>query len=542
MFIARKLLVLLLLMSLAIVACSEEDSDSNNGGGFSEDETLRIVSGSENEALEPILQRFARENNVSIQIDYLGSLDIRLMLEEQGASMEYDAVWPANSLWLTLGDTQNVLKHEQSIMRSPVVLGIKTSVAQDLGWIDVDVTVDDILSAAEDRNLRLMMTSATQSNSGASAYFGYLYALSGTEGILTSEDLNDPTLAEKIRRILSTIDRSSGSSGWLKELYLEEYENFDGMVNYEALVIEMNRELIARGDEPLYAIYPVDGLAIADSPLAFVDKGSDAKEKIFLDLQTYLLSDPVRQEILDLGRRATDVGIRLDPDQVDPSVFNQEWGIDVTRVIQPIDFPAPQVITEALNLYQTAFRKPSFTIYCLDYSGSMRGQGEAQLEEAMSVLLDQDLAQRYLLQASPRDITIVIPFNSGIIATWPRVIGNDRRELTQLMQRIISRSPDGGTNIYAPVAYALRLMEEETLEGYFPAIILMSDGESNEGSIAEIEQAIADTGLDNVPVFGITFGAASEAQLNEIAILTSGRVYDGTTDLITAFRKAKGNN
>ena len=33
------------------------------------------------------------------------------------------------------------------------------------------------------------------------------------------------------------------------------------MVNYESVVIETNQELLKEGREPLYAIYPVDGLA-----------------------------------------------------------------------------------------------------------------------------------------------------------------------------------------------------------------------------------------------------------------------------------------
>lgn len=38
------------------------------------------------------------------------------------------------------------------------------------------------------------------------------------------------------------------------------------MVNYECLVIQANQELEAQGREPLYVVYPTDGLTIADSP------------------------------------------------------------------------------------------------------------------------------------------------------------------------------------------------------------------------------------------------------------------------------------
>ncbi|MGB0749873.1 MAG: substrate-binding domain-containing protein [Magnetospiraceae bacterium] len=77
---------------------------------------LVIVSGSENEALEPVIMDWANANKVSIAIKYLGSVDISLALES-GKSIPYDAVWPANSLWIELGDSQRVVKHEKSIFR-----------------------------------------------------------------------------------------------------------------------------------------------------------------------------------------------------------------------------------------------------------------------------------------------------------------------------------------------------------------------------------------------------------------------------------------
>ena len=98
-----------------------------------------------------------------------------------------DAVWPANSFWISLGDTHQQVKHAQSIMRTPVVFGVKKSVAARLGWIGKPVTVEQILQAAEAGKLRYMMTSATQSNSGASAYLGYLYAFAGRPEALTAK-------------------------------------------------------------------------------------------------------------------------------------------------------------------------------------------------------------------------------------------------------------------------------------------------------------------------------------------------------------------
>ena len=77
-------------------------------------------------------------------------------------------------------------------------------------------------------------------------------------------------------------------------MFLANYDNYDAMVNYEAVIIETDQQLVSQGKEPLYVVYPEDGLALADSPLGYVDKGDAAKEKLFTDLQQYLLSPPCR--------------------------------------------------------------------------------------------------------------------------------------------------------------------------------------------------------------------------------------------------------
>lgn len=233
-------LFMVLLILLPLCAC-----------GLSRDK-LRILSGSENEALEPIISQFERKNNVDVEMVYKGSVDI--MLELENGSSGYDAVWPANSLWISMGDKHHKVKHIESIMTSPVVFGIRESLAESLGFVGSKVSVKDILAAINNKELNFMMTSASQSNSGASAYIGFLYALLGNPETITVDDLKKPELKDAIRKLLSGINRSSGSSGWLKDLFLKG--DYNAMVNYEALIIETNIELIKMGREPLYIVYP----------------------------------------------------------------------------------------------------------------------------------------------------------------------------------------------------------------------------------------------------------------------------------------------
>lgn len=497
-------------------------------------EQFSIVSGSENKSLEPILKRFGDRHGIEIVIKYKGSVDIMLGLQQ--ADFPYDAVWPANSLWINIGDKKRKVRHLRSIMTSPVVFGIRKSLAGKLGFVGKKVYVKDILEAVIAGKLKFLMTSATQSNSGASAYVGFLYALLGNPEVLSMQDLTKPELKTRIRQLFSGINRSSGSSGWLKELFVKG--NYDAMVNYEAMIIEANKELVSQGKEPLYAVYPVDGIVMADSPFGWVKGEKKKKEETFLKIQQYLLSKEVQQEIVRHGRR---VGFGGVVEGADKSVFNPDWGIDASRIISPIKLPAPEVIYKALHLYQTEFRKPSFTVFCLDYSGSMQGRGYRQLKEAMGMLLSSQEAKRYLINPSSEDITCVIPFNNKLLAEW-KVEGNDPAKLQELLGRIRSLPPGGGTDIYSPAMKALQLLSSVDATRYIPAVILMTDGKSNVGRhFGDLESFWK--GLDkDIPVFSILFGAASKEQLHRIAELTRGRIFDGRHNLIKAFRKAKGYN
>ncbi|MCK6579856.1 MAG: VWA domain-containing protein [Anaerolineae bacterium] len=503
--------------------------------------TLRIVSGSENRPLEPIIQEWARSHNTTVEMTYQGSVDIARLLQNGGAS--FDGVWPANRLWIDFGDTQNIVRHDASIMRSPVILGVKRSIAESLGWLNRDVTLSNILTAAESDDLRFMMTSATQSNSGASFYFGALNAFAGSPEVVTGAHLEDSAVTEQVERILGEVDRSSGSSGFLKDLFLQQYDRFDAMVNYEAVIIETNQALLRSGREPLYAIYPVDGLTIADSPLGYIDRGEEAKEEAFLALQQHLLSETVQRQLLAQGRRTSLLGIDLS--SADRSVFRPEWGIDADRLLQPIRLPSREVIEQALNLYQIALRRPSCTIYVLDFSGSMAERGEADLKAAMRTLLNQSIAQQYFLQGHPGDVTQVILFNENIInqnelSRW-RVVGSDPEDLLHLSRQIEAVSSGGNTNIFDSTRLALEEMSRLRTPECLPAVILMTDGQDNSGDRSALERYV-DSRENDIPVFAIMFGSADSEQLDPIVARTYGRVFDGRSDLVTAFREAKGYN
>jgi Ca-activated chloride channel family protein len=76
---------------------------------------------------------------------------------------------------------------------------------------------------------------------------------------------------------------------------------------------------------------------------------------------------------------------------------------------------------------------------------------------------------------------------------------------------------------------------------HLPAIVIMTDGKS-QGTMSTFENAWRADGR-RVPVFGVTFGSdADRSQLDNLARLTGGRVFDGTKNLTDAFRALRGYN
>ncbi|HHC75135.1 MAG TPA: VWA domain-containing protein, partial [Thiothrix sp.] len=505
---------------------------------------LSIVSGSENKALQPIIEQWAKRENISVNITYQGSVDIYRLLQ-QGKQAPFDAVWPANHLWIELGDEKKVIKHEKSIMRSPVVLALKKPLAEQLGWVNADnVSLKNILDAAKQEKFRLAMTSATQSNSGASTYFGFLYAMAGYPDTLTPAHLEDSSVQEQVKQMLSTVNRSSGSSGWLKDAFVYHPERFDAMFNYEAMLIEANRVLEKTGAAPLCAIYPKDGLMVADSPLGFIDKGQAGKEALFLKLQTYLLSEKVQAEIGKTGRRTGLLG--TDIANNDSNVWKKTWCLDTERSIASIPIPEQKVIQQALNLYQTDLRKPSLTVWVLDVSGSMAGRGIDGLKQAMTTLLDSQQAQQHLLQAGKQDISYIIPFNEEVLAVW-EVKGNTLSAQQTALKHVQSLRAFGGTNLYQALLKALETLEpyadDGTLWHYLPAIVAMSDGRSlTDHYDAFVHYVQHSNFAADIPIHAIAFGRADQQQLEVLTEQSVGRLFNSKGDLADTLRKAKGYN
>lgn len=491
--------------------------------------TLNILSSYDNSIVEDEIIKYAKSIDKKVSFTYMGDLEIVDELDHN--SKEYDAVWISNSMWLYLLDNSYLTSNSKSISISPVVFGITQSKASELNLIGRNVTNTEILNLIREDKINYVMPSVTQTNTGATAYLGFLSSLAGNPEVLTEEMIYDEKLINDLKDVFSGVERVSGDESYLEEMFLKD-SSFNAIIASESSLININQKLAKQNKEELYLIYPSDGVAINDSTFAFINNDDD-KEEVFLNIQKYLLSDAGKKMLEDNGQRTWYGGVTS---KADEEIFNKDWGIDTSKYLNVTKFPSKKVITSAINLYIERLRKPTHVVFCLDYSGSMYGDGETQLKSAMEYILTYEKASKDKLQFSEFDKITVIPFSSRVLNVWSATGQNTNN----IVRNINLQNAYGSTALYDAVIRGLNVLEDESDE-YTKTIIAMTDGEANVGSFQALERTYKSENY-NIPVYSITFGDASEYQLEEIAELTNAKVFDGKTNLLRAFKEVRGYN
>ena len=489
-----------------------------------------VIASSENEVLDKKIKEFAKKENLKIDIVYDDTLKITKRLNH---GEKFDAVWLSNSIWMYAVDSNKVkISDTKSTSINPVVFGIRKSKAKELGFVGKDIYTKDIVNAVQSGKLKFSMSNPVTTNSGASAYLGILTTLAGNPEVLTSEMLKNEALKEKLKVFFSGLERSSGDEDYLEEMFVKG--DYEAAFTYESSIININKKLEKSKKEALYAVYPVDGVSISDSPIGYIDQKDERKKETYDKLVAYLLGDEGQKLLASMGRRTWYGGVT---DKANTKIFNPDWGIDTKKYISPLKYPSTSVIKEALILYQEALRKPVHVVFCLDYSGSMYGEGNAELTDAMDFILT-DRAEEEMLQFTGEDIIDVIPFNSGYTESWH---AHSEKEIAELLEKIKDKEPGGGTALYPATREALRLLKDEDRTKFNTSVIVMTDGEGNIGDFKDLSSYYREIGLD-IPIYSIKFASAKESQLISMANLSNGKVFDGTVGLVDAFTEVRGYN
>ncbi len=311
---------------------------------------LAILASPEVRNLEFLGPRMEAAAGRHIRFDYAGTVE---MADRLRAGAVADFAWPADGLYIAFNAPGRVLSAE-NIARSPVVLGLKKTRAEELGWDRKAPSWEEIAKAAAKEDLALGMADPVASNLGLSALLSAVLATSHNlhpQSRDISHDLNVPVL----KSLYSSMKLLGGSGTWLAESYVKQEDRLDGMINYESAVLELNAG--ADLDTPLAVIHPRDGVMVADHPLLLLNA---AQRPAYDKLTAFLRSPAVQREIMDkTWRRPVSPEVKPGPlfGQHLPRSMPESLGLDFVR--------------DVLDAYQGQIRPPAHSYFVLDVSGSM---------------------------------------------------------------------------------------------------------------------------------------------------------------------------
>ncbi len=446
---------------------------------------------------------------------------------------KFDALWVSHGKYLAMNDAMKgrILAQEKTML-SPVILGLKASKAHQLGWDAEEPTWKDIAAAAKAGKFTFGMTNPASSNTGLTATIGLAAALAKNPDALTAADLTNPEITDFFQGQSLT----SGSSGWLAEAYQRDQGRVDGIINYESVLLSLNAS--GKLAEPLTPVYPKEGIITADYPLMLLNSGRRAD---YNKLVAYLRSKDFQTKMSTVTLRRPINGDAV----MAPSIPK--------RTLVELSFPGQaSLISALLDSVLQNIRIPAASRYVLDLSGSMDGERLDSLKQAMLMLASETSqgSERYARFQNREEIGIITfstePAPTVLISmgSTPDENAKARTRVTQLVNPFVA---SGKTAIYSSVQQALlELAQERTAAAHkrYYTIVLMTDGKNNRGlthdEFNDWYQSEKKK-VGGILVFPILFGEGNAEELQQLAELTGGRLFDSRfTPLATVFKEIRG--
>jgi Ca-activated chloride channel family protein len=525
--------------ALALLAGCSDEADPERPVGDPSPGVLRVLAGSELADLQPVLDEAAKATGVTVKFSFTGTVEGAEKVASGTAEQGFDAVWFSSNRYLELvPEAQKRLGTPAKVMSSPVVLGLPAAKVKELGWDGRRVGWAEIAAAAGAQKFTYGMTDPSASNSGFSALVGVAAALSGSGSALDAAKI--AAVAPQLEQFFSAQKLSAGSSGWLSEAYARRTRGedpgakVDGLINYESVLLSLNTSL----PQPLTLIYPSDGVVTADYPLTLLTSATSEAREAHRKLSEHLRNPDVQRRIMDSTHRRPAVP------QVQPDA---KFAV---KDLVELPFPGSQSAVDGLiTTYFDQLRRPSRTLYVLDTSGSMEGERIESLRQALVGLTgaDESLAGRFNRFHGREQVTL-LPFNSTARppSRYEVPADNPRPVLDQIRTTATSLNASGGTAIYSSLRSGYDVLREQidADPDRFTSIVLMTDGENtgNEG-IDDFQRFHAGLPphLKGIPIFPVLFGESATAEMDQVAKMSGGKVFDARgRSLPAAFKEIRG--
>ena len=486
------------------------------------------------------------------------------------ANGEPPVIWsPAASAWAGIVNDRagaELAPAGTPFMLTPLVIAMPQPMAEALGWPNEPIGFADLAPLANDPAgwgavghpewgpFRLGKTNPNFSTSGLNFTIAEYYAATGKTSGLTVEDLARPAAVDFATQIESAVVHY----GDITMTFLNNWFAADARgtaLTYtsavaveEKSVIDYNRGnpdgVLQPGEEPriprdpLVAIYPEEGTLYSDNPFIILDtEWVDADEKAAAALFEEFVQLPANQQkVMEFGFRPNNPSVAL----ADPIVA--ENGVDPNQPTAELQVPSPDVLVGILDSW-AELRKEARVLLVLDISGSM---GEPADDQGRTRLdLAKEAAISALDEFKPTDDVGLWVFSTELGEPDPNVrelvpIGPIGEQQDHLAEQIEVQFPTNGTPLYDVTEQAYTEMVETYDPERINAVVLLTDGENDDGSPADDDQQFADLietlqagseGSSSQPVrlFTISYGETADViTLRAISQATSAATYNAS--------------
>jgi Ca-activated chloride channel family protein len=574
---------------VAVAACGGggDDGGDDDGNGLADPgDCIAVDLASSPEKIE-LMEELADDFNGSDAADMGDDCAfVRVQRKSSGLAQELLAEgWdeslegPRPVIWSPAASTWGALLNERTgaemadpaaeqFMLSPLVIAMPRPMAEALGYPDTPIGFADILALARDPQgwggrgqpswgpFRLGKTNPNFSTSGLAALVAQAYAATNKTSGLSSEDLDNPAVAQFATDVESSVvhygdttltflnnwyraDQRGNPLQYVSAAAVEEKSVIDYNTGNPDGILDPGEEARAPR-EPLVAIYPKEGTLYSNHPLFVLDADwVSGEEREAADLFVEFAGTAENQEkVLRYGFRPGN------PDVPVGDPISEANGVNPATPETLLEVPQPAVLADLLDDWAVQ-RKSARVLLLVDVSGSMGDPGNPETGETKLDLAKSAAVQALDLFKDDDEVglwafsTELGPQADQTIleVQEPARVGDVRE---QLAGQIRALAPMANTPLYEATEEAY----QASLDGFDPArinaVVVLSDGQNQDGDgtddrdqldelLASLQSSSEGQMTRPVRVFPIAYGEDADlSTLRQIADATAAAVYDAS--------------
>jgi Ca-activated chloride channel family protein len=466
------------------------------------------------------------------------------------------SIWlPDSSAWLGIAregaGARPVPQEGISLARSAIVVAMPDTMATALGWDSNPPSWSEVFKMAGDQDVwerlghgdwgkfKFGKASPLVSTSGLMALAASYGAAGGSVGGLNDMGLDAPSLVEKVRAVeLGTshymatpehflwharqADNAGNVSEFLSAVIVDEKSVWD----YNRGVVSEDGKTKKSGPapkEPLRAIYPSDGVHVADNPAVVLDGDWTGNQ------QRLAAQDFIGFAMTEQGQHVVQAsGYRSIQGKLDPGVA--ETG-RYAQTLQPLPLPKAETLVAMQDSFPEV-RKRARALFLLDVSDSMvQEPGVTKLQRAKDAVLkalDHFTGEDEIgLAAFSHEGDG--PLQPGIVS--PVAPFKTNRE--DIVAKLKELQAVEATPLFEAVSRFAGDQAKDYKDTFINTIVLLSDGKNDTrhpGDLAGLSEQLSHQNHSTpVLVFTLAYGPDADVPtLLEIARASGAHYYDAT--------------